>query len=529
MKRIKLQKSNKIFFTADTHFGHSNIIRLANLPFSSIYDKDELQITNWNNIVPKDGIVFHAGDFALKCHPKRYSEILYRLNGKIYLCEGSHDKDAWKHLERFEEISDTFYLTIEDIEVFISHYNHKVWPKSHYGSLQIHGHCFSDDTELLTENGFINYKDIKIGQKALTLNIKNNELEYNSVQNIFVYDNIRSMVQFDSVSGKILVTPEHTMLYLSYDKTIKKETAIKSMQRKCLSIPLVRSSKGEITEEAPEFFTLLGLIISDGHFHYQEGKNAGNGISIYQKNGKEQFIEETLNCLNVPYKKHSRKISDINMIIFYLPAYWVKENIYKYIKEKDITNKLMGIRDTKFNHLISGLIFGDGWVTGKHKTQTKETTCVNLQNTGFDNQFYTYCTISKQLADKICHLCTLNGISAKLYSRCGGFNNSKAWYISMSKRQNISFRTREKKIVPYHGNTWCVQVCNETLVVRRNGLIFITGNSHGRLDDYNSKEGKILDVAVETNNYTPVSLEKVIKIMNTRPLNFNDVTKGRRG
>lgn len=140
MKRIKLLKSDKIFFTTDTHFGHSNIIRLANLPFDNIYDKDELQISNWNRVVPKDGIVFHAGDFALKCHPKRYSEILYRLNGKIYLCEGSHDKDAFQHKERFEEISDTFYLTIEDIEIFISHYNHKVWPKSHYGSWQIHGH-----------------------------------------------------------------------------------------------------------------------------------------------------------------------------------------------------------------------------------------------------------------------------------------------------------------------------------------------------------------------------------------------------
>lgn len=143
MKRLRFSSSDKIFFTADTHFGHSNILRLANLPFSSIEEKDELQINNWNKVVPQDGIVIHAGDFALKCHPKRYNEILYRLNGSIYLCEGSHDRDAYNHPGRFTDVQDTYYITIGMIEIFVSHYNHKVWPKSHYGSFQVHGHSHS--------------------------------------------------------------------------------------------------------------------------------------------------------------------------------------------------------------------------------------------------------------------------------------------------------------------------------------------------------------------------------------------------
>lgn len=140
MRRLRFNSSDKLFFTADTHFGHSNIIRLANLPFTSIYEKDELQIENWNKVVPKNGVVIHAGDFALNCNSKRYSEILYRLNGGIYLCEGSHDNDAFGHPDRISCICDTYYITIGDIEIFVSHYNHKVWPKSHYGSWQIHGH-----------------------------------------------------------------------------------------------------------------------------------------------------------------------------------------------------------------------------------------------------------------------------------------------------------------------------------------------------------------------------------------------------
>ncbi len=41
----------KVFFTADTHFGDSNIIRYENRPFSDIEDMDRTIIKNWNDAV----------------------------------------------------------------------------------------------------------------------------------------------------------------------------------------------------------------------------------------------------------------------------------------------------------------------------------------------------------------------------------------------------------------------------------------------------------------------------------------------
>ena len=37
-----------IYYTADLHFGHSNVIKLCSRPFSLIEKMDETLIANWN-------------------------------------------------------------------------------------------------------------------------------------------------------------------------------------------------------------------------------------------------------------------------------------------------------------------------------------------------------------------------------------------------------------------------------------------------------------------------------------------------
>jgi len=103
-----------IFFTADLHLGHANIIKHCNRPFSSVDEMDEYLISAWNKSVrPKDSI-YILGDliFRNKMLPEIY---LNRLHGKKHLLLGNHDKDWVKKtdmqkyfilVERFVEISD---------------------------------------------------------------------------------------------------------------------------------------------------------------------------------------------------------------------------------------------------------------------------------------------------------------------------------------------------------------------------------------------------------------------------------------
>jgi len=57
------------------------------------------------------------------------------------------------------------------------------------------------------------------------------------------------------------------------------------------------------------------------------------------------------------------------------------------------------------------------------------------------------------------------------------------------------------------------------------GSWHLFGHSHGGMDEYAASEGKLLDVGVDSHNFTPLTLEQIEEIMNERPLNFNDLNK----
>ncbi len=129
-----------MFFTADTHFDHENIIRYCGHPFANAGEMNEFIIGEWNKAVGKDNIIYHLGDFSRK--DRMLAEwILKRLNGRKFLCLGSHDKHMPKLAGYFEEIRESFLLDMGKNQfVFLSHYLHKVWPRSHYGSWHLFGH-----------------------------------------------------------------------------------------------------------------------------------------------------------------------------------------------------------------------------------------------------------------------------------------------------------------------------------------------------------------------------------------------------
>lgn len=187
MIRISLGRNTRVFFTSDTHFGHSKLLTFYKTPFSSIEERDNLIIKNWNSVIEKEDVVFHMGDFSVACPTKRLVSIIYSLNGRIYLCEGSHDKDSIREGRRiFSGISDTYYLKYCGAEIFMSHFNHKVWPKSHYNSWQIHGHSHNGLDLYNEKEGKIldacidgsNYTPLSFEQVASIMSTRPNNFNY---------------------------------------------------------------------------------------------------------------------------------------------------------------------------------------------------------------------------------------------------------------------------------------------------------------------------------------------------------------
>ena len=126
-----------IFFTADTHFNHANVIHYCRRPFSSITEMNEALIASWNGRVGKNDLVYHLGDFAWG----DWRPILEQLNGDIILISGGHDKRWQKNYRaRFLQTADLMDIVIEGKSIVLCHYCLRVWNKSHYDSWHLFGH-----------------------------------------------------------------------------------------------------------------------------------------------------------------------------------------------------------------------------------------------------------------------------------------------------------------------------------------------------------------------------------------------------
>ena len=131
--------SANIWFTADTHYGHANILKFCELRsrFSSIQEHDETLIQNWNDVVQPEDTVYHLGDFCFSRDPDR---IFNRLVGNKHLILGNHDRERKiKHLP-WGWIKRVYDLKVDKKTlIFLSHFAHRRWNKSHHGSLHLYG------------------------------------------------------------------------------------------------------------------------------------------------------------------------------------------------------------------------------------------------------------------------------------------------------------------------------------------------------------------------------------------------------
>lgn len=137
------------FFTADTHFGHKSILQHQERPFGSVREMDEALVRNWNAVVKRKDIVYHLGDVGHRCSPSYLKKILDKLNGRIYLIQGNHDRTALDPLcrDRFEDIAPLLDVYIQSPSarkgrqhIVLCHYAMRVWNKKHWGSWHLYGH-----------------------------------------------------------------------------------------------------------------------------------------------------------------------------------------------------------------------------------------------------------------------------------------------------------------------------------------------------------------------------------------------------
>ena len=128
---------NRIFFIADLHLDHKNIIKYCGRPFKDINDMNDTLVTRWNSIVSKDDTVIFAGDFCKNKYKFHYW--LSKLNGEIIMLKGNHDVVGEQSM--YHSITFTYNNII-----FLVVHDPKDIPEDYNGWI-IHGHQHNNDVE----------------------------------------------------------------------------------------------------------------------------------------------------------------------------------------------------------------------------------------------------------------------------------------------------------------------------------------------------------------------------------------------
>lgn len=136
--------TERVFFTADTHFGHGNILKYCNRPFLNEHEKrllaesagsdrpafrvsresidlnDTTIIDNINSVVGKDDVLWHLGDFCFADYnaARKYRDRIVCQN--VYLIWGNHDKPFIRDL--FTECYNELLQQYGDKKVLMHHY-----------------------------------------------------------------------------------------------------------------------------------------------------------------------------------------------------------------------------------------------------------------------------------------------------------------------------------------------------------------------------------------------------------------------
>jgi calcineurin-like phosphoesterase family protein len=141
-----------IFFIADLHLGHANIIRYCSRPFlfSDVNEMDHALIKNWNYTISPASRVYFLGDLSYGMSIQETLHFKERLRGDITFIKGNHDAD---------ELTTTQSALIErdGLRFFLVH-DPKDAPENFEGWV-IHGHHHNND---LRHFPFMDFKNRRI-------------------------------------------------------------------------------------------------------------------------------------------------------------------------------------------------------------------------------------------------------------------------------------------------------------------------------------------------------------------------------
>lgn len=329
------------------------------------------------------------------------------------------------------------------------------------GAVDGNHECFDDKTELLTSRGYINQEEIKNNEIVLTKNIKTGLLEWQKIKKIHRY-NFNG--EINNIKSKLLdlsITDDHRMILRNqYGKyrisELSKEK--KSVTRKYIPVSGLLDLEG--INKTNDEIAISAWFLAEGWYHTKY-----NYIRFAQRKEKVNLITNILDRMKIKYSLIERKKRTISIL-------------GKIIKKQDIQYEvhILGKDNKKIKKLIPSKNYLPSWVFKMNEKQTDIFIKNYILADGSikkEGSMMIYSS-EKNIVDELQTLLITNGYRASVSEYRNG-----QYRINITKRKEISLDGGIGRFIKkrkYNGIIWCVTTPNDTVFVRRNGIVSCTGN-----------------------------------------------------
>jgi len=317
--------------------------------------------------------------------------------------------------------------------------------------------CLSEDTEILTPEGWKGYGTVTEGDEIYTFNLEKGTLEKKNVNHVFAREYEGVMYNLKNRSQDQLISPRHRIVRQVFNTDRYKlepiEEAVEFMSP--ISIPVKGENVNSEVEIDDRQIKLLAWILSEGSIE----KEGSYRVSIYQsQTAHPENYEEIIDLLETQELEYTTRIqTSLGACTHIRLSPTSSKTVHKLLdsKTKKLPSFLFSLSKRQARLFLDTYIKGDGW----------------------EEKFRKRITVTdEETLDGLTAIAVLAGYNFNVKERkAGGISRKLQYIITLSETMHDYIQ--EIKPLKYKGVIWSVNTENETVIARRNGQVFVTGNT----------------------------------------------------
>ena len=339
--------------------------------------------------------------------------------------------------------------------------------------------CLSDDTEIFTEKGWLSVDSLYVGIKAGSVNPSTGMLEMHPIEAIHTGEvRDEEMLSLEHTSISALSTLDHNWLV---DRVVGRESRVEvalvpSKRLRMSGRDKVWITSNGLQEEGTSWsddeVRLLGWVLTDGHYKRQLSKKGvewGLGrVGVTQS--KAQNLEE-IDQLFFRLGKHYHGVSKTGQHCWEITCK-ASHRIRGSMPDKTLTASVLFSMSGAQRRILFETMLKGGGSWDRHAGRYRKFVAGSETRA---NAFLLLCVLIGQPARSF--MTDATGSNPKKYDSMGNIPKpGVCWLVELVKNTRAQPQYGAK-LVTWSGRVWCPTLKHATWVAKRDGKVFITGNS----------------------------------------------------